>query len=284
MNVLITGGTGFVGSYVVDELLKRGHKVSATARNMVLARSMAWADQVTFFECDVNKDFDILTNLTPKPDALIHLAWAGLPNFKDYFHIDNNLPADLKFLSAMVRAGIKQLIVAGTCLEYGMQNGPLEEDQDTFPTTPYGFAKDALRKSLQLLQKEESFILQWVRLFYMHGKGQNENSLLAQLDRAIANGDDCFNMSAGDQLRDYLAIEDIAKIFCDVLENKDCNGIINCCSGKPVSVLDLVTERCKQKNSTIRLNRYHYPYPDYEPMAFWGVPAKLNKLYKSEKL
>jgi dTDP-6-deoxy-L-talose 4-dehydrogenase (NAD+) len=108
------------------------------------------------------------------------------------------LPADLAFLEAAVKAGVPHILVAGTCLEYGMQFGPLTEEMETHPSTPYGFAKDALRKALQLLQNEKAFILQWMRLFYMHGEGQNKNSLLAQLDQAISEGHEIFNMSAGD--------------------------------------------------------------------------------------
>jgi nucleoside-diphosphate-sugar epimerase len=169
---------------------------------------------------------------------LIHLAWPGLPNYRNFFHIGKNLPANLAFMEAAVAAGVPQLVVAGTCLENGMQCGPLTENTETRPHTPYGFAKDTLRRCLQSLQPERPFTLQWMRLFYMHGRGQNPNSLLAHLDRAIDHGDSVFNMSAGDQLRDHLAIEDVADNFALV----------------------------------------HYPYPDYEPMAFRGIPEKLNQL------
>ena len=131
-----------------------------------------------------------------RPAALIHLAWPGLPNYRDFFHLGRNLPADLAFLEAAVDAGVSQIMVAGTCLEYGMQYGPLTEQAATAPITAYGFAKDALRKSLQFLQQQKPFTLQWMRLFYMYGEGQNPNSLLAQLDRAIDENAPFFNMSA----------------------------------------------------------------------------------------
>jgi dTDP-6-deoxy-L-talose 4-dehydrogenase (NAD+) len=205
----------------------------------------------------------------------VHLAWPGLPNYKDFFHIGKNLPADLAFLQAAVKAGVSHLVVAGTCLEYGMQYGPLSEETETSPTTPYGFAKDSLRKALQLLQQEQPFTLQWMRLFYMYGEGQNSKSLLAQLDQAIEQGEPVFNMSRGDQLRDYLPIQRVATNFVLAVEHPEITGVINCCSGQPVSVLDLVQQRCLEKNSGIKLNRGFYPYPDYEPLAFWGVPGKL---------
>ena len=278
MRVMVTGATGFVGRHVVNELLVRGHSIVAIARDAKRAREMPWLDRVEFIQCDLHESFQPLLQPECLPDAIVHLAWPGLPNYRDFFHISRNLPADLAFLEAAVKSGVPHMLVAGTCLEYGTQYGPLTEAMETTPTTPYGFAKDALRKALQLLQRERPFTLQWMRLFYMYGEGQNKNSLLAQLDRAIEEGKSVFNMSAGDQLRDYLPIQEVAENFVFTLENSQLEGIINCCSGKPSSVLDLVKQRCHSKASNIKLNRGYYPYPDYEPLAFWGVPSKLTIL------
>ena len=278
MRVLVTGATGFVGRHVVNGLLAHGHSVMAVARDIKRAQSLSWFDRVEFIQCDIHEDFQPLLNPERLPNAIVHLAWPGLPNYRDFFHISKNLPADLAFLEAAVKAGVPHLVVAGTCLEYGMQYGPLTEEMETRPTTPYGFAKDSLRKALQLLQKETPFTLQWMRLFYIYGEGQNSKSLLAQLDRAIDEGQAVFNMSNGDQLRDYSPIQEVAANFVLALENPNIDGVINCCSGTPKSVLDLVQQRCQERASSIKLNRGHYPYPDYEPMAFWGIPEKLNNL------
>lgn len=273
---MVTGATGFVGRHVVSKLLSSGHSVVAVARDRDRARTMPWIDDVEFIACNLHVDFWSWEQFVV-PDVLVHLAWPGLPNYRDFFHINENFPADLKFLESAVHAGVRHLLVAGTCLEYGMQYGPLSEDMETRPFTPYGFAKDVLRKSLQLLQKQTMFTLQWARLFYMHGEGQNPNSLLAQLDRAINEGKQVFEMSAGDQLRDYMSVENVAGCFSWLLDHPEVNGVINCCSGKPISVLDLVNRHRVQRNSDIALIRGHFSYPDYEPMAFWGIPAKLNQ-------
>jgi nucleoside-diphosphate-sugar epimerase len=278
MRVMVTGATGFVGRHVVNALLAHGHSIVAIARDLKRAQEMPWFDRVEFIQCDLHESFQPLLQPECLPDAIVHLAWPGLPNYRDFFHISKNLPADLAFLEAAVKSGVPHMLVAGTCLEYGMQYGPLTEAMETTPTTPYGFAKDALRKALQLLQRERPFTLQWMRLFYMYGEGQNKNSLLTQLDRAIDEGQPVFNMSAGDQLRDYLTIREVAENFCLALENPHCEGVINCCSGRPISVLDLVKQRSDAKASNIKINRGYYPYPDYEPLAFWGVPSKLTIL------
>jgi nucleoside-diphosphate-sugar epimerase len=273
VNVLVTGATGFVGRHVVAALLGAGHAVTAVARDAQRARTMPWHGQARFVQCDVHHEFERVLGEAPAADVLVHLAWPGLPNYKDMFHLEQNLPADLRLLQQAVAAGIPRLVVAGTCLEYGMQFGPLSPGMETRPSTPYGLAKDTLRKSLEMLRATRPFALQWVRLFYMYGEGQNPKSLLSQLDQAIAAGAAEFRMSKGDQLRDYLPIEDVAACFLKAVETPAVQGVINCCSGQPVSVVEMVERRCAERGAAIRLVRGHYPYPDYEPLAFWGVPT-----------
>ena len=278
MKVLVTGATGFVGRHVVASLLERGHEVTAVGRDAGKLERMPWGKRVRFVACDLHRDFTPVVERAGELDALVHLAWPGLPNYKDFFHLEENLPADLRFLRAMVEAGLARITVAGTCLEYGLQEGALAEDAPTSPGTPYGLAKDTLRKSLELLARSKPFRLQWVRLFYMYGEGQNPRSLLAQLDSAIAERRAEFDMSPGDQQRDYLPIESVAENFAKLVEHPECEGVVNCCSGKPVSVIELVERRLRERGAAMRLNRGRYAYPDYEPRAFWGVPAKLAKL------
>lgn len=279
MKVAVTGATGFVGRHVVDQLLKDDHKVFAIARNIDLARTFPWFQNVQFISCDLHQNFQPVVDVVKDVNVLVHLAWPGLPNYRNFFHIGQNLTADLNFLSSMIDSGIKHLLVTGTCLEYGMQYGPLTEEMETKPITPYGLAKDMLRKSLETLQKESPFVLQWLRLFYMFGDGQNPKSLIAQLDNAILSNQATFNMSIGDQLRDYMPVSEVASTVVKLIKCPEIDGVINCCSGQPTSIIDLVKRRCEEKNSTISLNRGYYPYPDYEPMAFWGVPTKLHQSF-----
>jgi dTDP-6-deoxy-L-talose 4-dehydrogenase (NAD+) len=157
-----------------------------------------------------------------------------------------------------------------------MQYGPLEEDAETSPTTPYGLAKDTVHRVLAGLARQDGFRLQWLRLFYTYGEGQNPRSLLAQLDAALARGDESFDMSAGEQLRDYLAVEVIARIVAQLVQRPDVDGAINCCSGRPTSVRRLVEERVRERGASLRLNLGQFAYPEYEPLAFWGIPRKLR--------
>jgi dTDP-6-deoxy-L-talose 4-dehydrogenase (NAD+) len=232
-----------------------------------MARSFSWFDHVEFVPFDYHKNG---LSFTPSEGAsLIHLAWQGLPNYTSLFHIEENLPKNYEFIKSLICAGVTSVLVTGTCLEYGLLNGPMHPYAPTQPSNPYAFAKDCLRRQLDYLRAERSFVLKWARLFYMYGVGQNPNSILAQLDAAIERGDSVFNMSGGEQLRDYLPIESVAQRLSDIFESEK-DGIFNVCSGIPISIRRLVEERIKETGASIRMNLGHYPYPDYEPMAFWG--------------
>ena len=111
------------------------------------------------------------------------------------------------------------------------------------------------------------------------GKAKIKNSLIAQLEEAIKIGEKEFKMSGGEQLRDYLYIKDVVSNILKIsLQNKIDNQIINCCSGKSISVKDFIENYLKEKQLKIELNLGYYPYSKHEPMNFWGDNSKLQKL------
>ncbi|MDQ2718406.1 MAG: NAD(P)-dependent oxidoreductase [Bacteroidota bacterium] len=283
--ILVTGATGFIGSYVIDGLLQMGYNVIASSAHTEKAIGKSWFNKVIYKPFNLSS-FDNSVNCFEyfmKPDLLIHLAWAGLPNYKNDFHVAENLPANIQFLKNLLDNGLTDISVAGTCLEYGMKGGCLSEEMKCDPANAYAVAKNELRKWLENYALEKNFNFKWIRLFYIFGKGQNPNSLFSQLENAIFKEEEVFNMSAGEQVRDYLPIESVAKYIIEIsLQNKT-TGIINCCSGAPVKIIDLVEKFIKKSRSPIQLNKGYYPYPDYEPMAFWGNNSKLKKIINDER-
>lgn len=278
MKVLVTGAAGFIGRHVVARLLERGHEVIAVGRDEAKARNIAWFKRVRFIVCDVHSPIEHPAERFGQPQAVMHLAWPGLPNYDALFHYEKTLPADYRFLKSLVQDGVGHLLVTGTCVEYGMQSGALAENLPTAPASPYALAKDTLRKQLQSLQQQHAFTLQWARLFYLYGEGQSPNSLLAQLDRAIDSGEAVFNMSGGEQLRDYLPVSEVAARCVNLLEHPRWNGVVNVCSGEPISVRRLVERHLANRGASIRLNLGHYPYSNDEPMAFWGNANRLAEI------
>ena len=282
--ILVTGATGFIGNYVAADLLDRGFSVIASSANEEKARQATWFSRSVFVPFDF-RSFEPAVNYFDffhRPDRMIHLAWEGLPNYKSSFHIEENLPRHKDLLGNLIKNGLSDLTITGTCLEYGMQEGRLREDMPALPSNPYARAKNELRKFLEDLQQQHPFLFKWVRLFYLYGKGQNPNSLVSQLEKAISNGDKVFNMSGGEQVRDYLPVEQAAEYVVKIALQDKVNGVINCCSGEPVSVKDFVKKYLDKINKDISLNLGHYPYTDYEPMQFWGDNNKLKSILDNE--
>lgn len=280
MKIAVTGATGFIGRHVLHELAKHAVEIVAVIRPATAEPPVL--SGTTVVSMDIQHAPTNAFDLMGRPDALIHLAWGGLPNYRSLYHFEEELPAQYQFLRTLISSGLKNLLVTGTCFEYGMQSGPLSEDLEPRPSNPYGFAKDALRRQLEFLRADHSFNLVWTRLFYLFGEGQAESSLFPQLRKAVARGDKQFDMSGGEQLRDYLPVSVVATSICALTLKQADVGVVNICSGQPVSVRKLVEGWISENNWSISLNLGRHPYPDYEPMAFWGNVEKLTSLIESK--
>jgi nucleoside-diphosphate-sugar epimerase len=276
VKVAVTGASGFVGRYVVAELARRsidvllvvrpGATVDAADRRMEIV-------PIDFAAPPANAFARIC-----RPDIVVHLAWGGLPNYLSLHHFERELPAQFRLLRTLVDGGLQNLLVTGTCFEYGMQSGPLGEELPAEPANPYAYAKVALHTQLRYLQGRSPFNLTWARLFYLYGDGQAPTSLWPQLRAAIARGDAVFPMSGGEQLRDYLPVAEAGRLLVDLAVLRRDAGVVNVCSGVPTSVRRLVETWVSEQGIPIELELGKYPYPAYEPMAFWGRRDKLITL------
>jgi dTDP-6-deoxy-L-talose 4-dehydrogenase (NAD+) len=283
--IMVTGATGFIGTYVVERLLEEGVEVIATSVHEEKARQQPWFSRVQYVPFDL-ATFDPQQDYYQffgGPDAIIHLAWEGLPNYKSDFHLLVNYPRHAAFLRNLAEHGLKDITVTGSCMEYGMQEGEISEDQPALADHFYGRAKEALRLSLEQLAQEYGIPVKWARLFYMYGKGQSPKSLLSQLEKALETGETSFNMSGGEQVRDYMPVDRVADYIVRVALQDDITGTINVCSGKPISVKQLVEDYLRKTGRSIHLNLGFYPYTDYEPMSFWGNPSKMEAIVNHSK-
>ncbi len=272
MRIAVTGATGFIGRHVMDALLRLGHQPLAVVRDSAVVPEWAGAEVVRM---DLAAADASTFERLGRPDSLVHLAWGGLPSYRSLHHFETELPTSYRFLSALVREGLGSVVVAGTCFEYGMHCGALLE-QDSDPVLPYAFAKHTLRRQLELMCERTPFALTWGRLFYLYGAGQASGSLLPQLQRAIAEGQVEFPMSGGEQLRDFIEVREASDHLARLAIGRANVGIVNICSGRPTSVRAFVENWLSVNGKSIRLALGRYPYPDYEPMAFWGSRQKLD--------
>jgi len=279
MNVIVTGATGFVGRYVIPYLLKTGCEVVALSRS--LENAISYDDEKFFvvkYEIGSNEKID--EELIKDADVLLHLAWSHVNDVNSDVHLNYNLPTHYEFIKQVIELGVKNIFVLGSCYEYGMCEGSIREDHATKPVTTYGISKDRLRSQLVLLDNDISFNLTWGRLFFVYGEGQVNSSIYNQLMSAIENGDTEFKMSKGDQILDYIQVQEAAEAIVKLAMKRRNIGCVNICSGKPKALLSLVEHWLDEKYASIKLVLGVYPYRSYEPRSFWGSRTYLDSILK----
>ncbi len=223
MRILVSGATGWVGRHVVSELNSRGHRVSE-------------------YLCE-------------NPDAIIHLAWSGLPNYESEKHFEN-VEWQTDFVDEAVKHGIRNITVTGTCLE-------------TVPNPPnYALAKLKLQANLAAILPE----LKWARLWYLFGDGQPEHCLLPRLTNAMMDKEKTFSVIDGE--RDFVNVTSVAKYLVLIAEQTDITGIIDVCWGFAQPVASFCSKYISNGMTLVT----DYPRPSYEPKSFHGDRTKLNKI------
>ena len=274
MRVAVTGASGFVGRHAVRALHSRGVEVIALSRTPPARVESG----VVYAPLDLARIGSDAFARIGEPDVLLHLAWGGLPNYRSNAHLEHELPMQARFLEQALRGGLRRVVVTGTCLEYGLREGELDESMAVAPRVPYAEAKDVLHRRLRTLRDELGFGLGWLRLFYLYGEGQATTSLYRQLRSAIESGARRFAMSPGDQVRDFLAIERAAGMLADLAIDRSDAGVVNVCSGRPETVSDTVRGWLREWGADLELDLGALPYADYEPFAFWGSTRRLDAL------
>lgn len=279
MKVLVTGATGGIGGLIIRRLLDAGHRVVATSRDEAKARALDFFDRVEYVPYDFHsrEDAELFAKFG-RPDSLIHPAWDKLSDFRNPEHTDVILEDHKAFVTSLVRDGLRDVNGVGTCYECGLHEGLLDETCQDPPTLPYAAAKDGLRRHLEAVCARYHATFKWIRMFYVFGPVKGRKNLYTLLMEAVQRGDATFNMSGGEQVRDFLPPDEIARNIVAISMQKEVTGIVNCCSGKPVKLKDFVNDFLRKNNYQISLNLGHYPYPDYEPMVTWGSVEKLNKI------
>ena len=276
MKIAITGATGFIGQHVRNVLAKTDNDVVLVVRHVERVGDTSAREEIV--AADLSRARTDWFQLFGRPDVVLHLAWGGLPNYMDYYHVDVELPTQLRFLTALINSGLKKLVVTGTCYEYGLSSGALSEDQETNPNTPYGIAKDRLRKELFELRSTQHFDLTWARIFYPYGEGQSESSIYSQLTRAISNNEKEFAIGSGTQMLDFIQVTTVAKALLAFVTEIKGIGLINVGSGDPQTVIEFVERLISRFESNIVPKVGVINDREYESISFWSDNNLLDSL------
>ena len=275
--VLVTGANGYIGRKVVDALLALGYKVTAT--DFICDQINPKADRV---EIDLFNNNADLYELFLKPNRVIHLAWKDGFNHNAPSHIEY-LPKHFTFLKTLIDAGVKNVAVMGSMHEIGFYEGEVKEDTPCNPLSLYGISKNALRQSLMVLNKNNDFNLYWLRGYYIFGNDEKNHSIFTKLLEKEAQGEKLFPFTTGENQYDFISIENLALEIALASVQNEVKGIINVCSGKPISLKEMVESFIKKNNLKIRLNYGVFPSRPYDSKIIYGNPDKIKQIVKNAK-
>jgi nucleoside-diphosphate-sugar epimerase len=235
--LLVTGANGFIGSRVVRAALAAGWRVAGLARRgRAGPRLRDVAGRVTWLRGDLASPRTLRAAVSRwPPDACIHLAWIAEPD--RYRHAPENLDCltgSLALLRALLRAGCRRVVMAGTCAEYAPGPARLREDAPLGPVTLYAACKRALGELARPIARVGGARLAWARLFHLYGPAEDPRRVVPSAILALAAGRP-FRASRGSQVRDYLHVDDAASALLR-LAARGADGTFNVCSGSPVTI------------------------------------------------
>lgn len=276
MKVLVTGANGYIGEGIVKHLLARGITIVATDFNLNHVDSRAIRIPADLF--DVVDPYVLFG----KPDAVVHLAWRDGFKHNAMSHMED-LPKHYKFIKSIIDGGISQICILGSMHEVGFYEGSINENTPTNPQSLYGISKNALRQSVELLNKEYPFIFQWIRGFYIVGNVQNGCSVFSKISQAEKEGVKEFPFTTGDNQFDFLDYEEFCEQVSNVITQNKINGIINCCSGRPIRLGERVEKFIHDNGYSIKLKYGAFPDRPYDSKAIWGNDEKIQKIISSSR-
>ena len=242
--ILITGGTGFIGYHLAKKCSDLNWSVDSISTK--LPKKNRKVKKVKYLIFDISKKKEIEKNLSPNYDYVVNLA-----GYVDHSNKNKTLKSHFNgcknIANFFLNSKVKKFVQIGSCIEYGKIKSPQKENQKKFPQTfsIYGEAKQQSTKFLLELHKKFNFPSTILRLYLVYGPNQDLNRIIPiTIINAIKNRK--FDCSSGNQLRDFIYVDDVIKAIIKALKNKNTSGeIINIGSGKPTTIKKTIISICK---------------------------------------
>lgn len=251
---LVTGAAGFIGSHVVDELLRMGHRV--VALDDLSGGFRENVDEKALFVEGSVLDTELVDRLFKEHavDYVFHLAAyaaEGLSHFIKRFNYTNNVIGSINVINAAVRSeSVKCFVFTSSIAVYGRNQAPMTEDMTPKPEDPYGIAKYAVE--LDLRESHDMFGLNYVifRPHNVYGERQNigdpYRNVIGIFMNQLLQGKPLTVFGDGTQTRAFSYIADVAPIIARSAERSDCyNQVFNIGADTPYAVLDLAEAVCR---------------------------------------
>jgi len=262
MRCLVTGASGFLGSHLVRQLLKRGHSVTVLMRGELQARRVGdWLDRVRVVQGSLESTESLREKLAHETiDVFFHLAWFGVTAEyrNDTEQISKNVVGCLRLWELARDIGCKHWIGIGSQAEYGPSKEVLHEDLAPRPVTAYGVAKLTSGMLTGKMSEMAGIRHTWVRLLAIYGPGDDPRHLIPTVIQTLCAGRKP-PLTKGEQKWDYLYVEDAAKALSLIAE-AGVAGTLNLGFGKTVVLRRLVERIRDLVNPHLALGFGDVPY------------------------
>ncbi|MCI6583985.1 MAG: NAD(P)-dependent oxidoreductase [Mobiluncus porci] len=270
--ILVTGAGGYIGRHVVEQLLTRGHEVSVVDFHTEGIDPRAKVVEANIFSGDEN-----IYDQLGRPEVVLHMAWRDGFKHNSPAHIDD-LAAHMHFTENLFKGGLKHFATMGTMHEVGYWEGAIDETAPCNPESLYGISKNALRQFTKLVAKQNDVLVQWIRAYYITGDDLHGDSIFSKLLKAGQAGQNHFPFTQGKNLYDFITVDELARQIAVISTQDKVTGIINACTGKPLSLAERVEAYIKENNLDITLDYGAYPDRPYDSPGEWGDATKVNEI------
>lgn len=255
--ILITGGAGFIGSHIADILIQNNYKV-IIADNLSTGKKENINNKAIFYNIDI-KNYNDLENIfnNNKIEYIIHLAaQVSVPNSirNPINDANENIIATLNIIELSKKHNIKKIIASSSAAVYGIPKKlPIDELHTTIPISYYGLSKLTMEKYL-ILSNLNYIICRFSNVYGPRQTPHGEAGVVSIfMDNAI-NNKDLNIFGDGKQTRDFIYVEDIAKIFLFFIEKNISNEILNISTNNSININELANTIISISKSNIKIN------------------------------
>jgi nucleoside-diphosphate-sugar epimerase len=270
--VLVTGAGGFIGRHCLPVLMSNGFEVHAVDISLPEEKlgGLHW-HQVDLLA--TQQAHELLANISPT--HLLHFAWCAKPG--DYWNSLENLrwvEGSLHLLREFHMIGGKRVVMAGTCAEYDWKYGYCSEHVTPLvPSSLYGTSKNALQHLLKEFSRVTGLSSAWGRIFFLYGPHESPNRLVSSVILNLLQNK-AAPCSHGNQIRDFLYVEDVAAAFVSLLMS-NVNGPVNIASGRPVTLQEVATAAADRLGLREHVHFGALPVTGNEPPLIVGDSSRL---------